>query len=428
MPYTTVMATSLLNCARRPPLGRAWRSLSNRALRPLSSCVWKPVVFPNDAFTPIPADQKVEEELLPNYIASEYYPVRIGEILRDRYQILGKVGFGTTSTVWLARDLSGCQHVALKIYIHSESERGRLDNELKIYKRIEKVSEAHPSCDSIRPLLDSFDVDGPNGRHQCLVHPPLWYSVRQLRYRNDVRRLPVPIVAGTLMCIFQALDFLHNAYHVVHTDIKEDNVILGADEAVFEEFEQTQLEQPTPRKELDGAIVYRSRKFGFTENPGGPVLCDLGSAVPLDDGVEHREDIQPDVYRAPEVILDIPWTYSADIWNVGCMVWNMFEGETLFDGTDPEHEEYRSRAHLAEMIALLGPPPPSLLARANYRSKFFSDTEDDEDIREVTMVGDKEDRECFLRFMRKMMQWDPEKRSTASELLDDEWILKHTSS
>lgn len=44
------------------------------------------------------------------------------------------------------------------------------------------------------------------------------------------------------------------------------------------------------------------------------------------------------------------------------------------------------------------------------------------------MVGDKEDRECFLRFMRKMLQWEPEKRSTASELLDDEWILKHTSS
>lgn len=46
-------------------------------------------------------------------------------------------------------------------------------------------------------------------------------------------------------------------------------------------------------------------------------------AVPLDDGLEHREDIQPDVYRSPEVILDIPWTYSVDIWNVGCMVSNV---------------------------------------------------------------------------------------------------------
>jgi hypothetical protein len=30
--------------------------------------------------------------------------------------------------------------------------------------------------------------------------------------------------------------------------------------------------------------------------------------------------IQPNVYRAPEIILDILWTYSVDIWNVGCMV------------------------------------------------------------------------------------------------------------
>jgi serine/threonine-protein kinase SRPK3 len=38
-----------------------------------------------------------------------------------------------------------------------------------------------------------------------------------------------------------------------------------------------------------------------------------------------------------------------------------------------------------------------------------------------------EDGECFLRFMRKMLQWEPEKRSSARELAEDEWILKHTT-
>jgi serine/threonine-protein kinase SRPK3 len=124
---------------------------------------------------------------------------------------------------------------------------------------------------------------------------------------------------------------------------------------------------------------------------GAPVLCDFGSSVPLDDGNEHREDIQPNVYRAPEIIIDIPWTYSVDIWNVGCVVryssfnertstdilfsqvWDAFQGEHLFTGQDPELQTYRGPAHLAEMIALLGPPLPSLLAQANRRSKFFSD-------------------------------------------------------
>jgi serine/threonine-protein kinase SRPK3 len=31
-----------------------------------------------------------------------------------------------------------------------------------------------------------------------------------------------------------------------------------------------------------------------------------------------------------------------------------------------------------------------------------------------------EDRECFLRFMRKMLQWEPKKRSSARELAEDE--------
>lgn len=53
--------------------------------------------------------------------------------------------------------------------------------------------------------------------------------------------------------------------------------------------------------------------------------------------------------------------------------WDIFEGTQLFHGTDPEHDAYRRRAHLAEVIALLGPPPKDLLARGQLASKFFSD-------------------------------------------------------
>lgn len=51
----------------------------------------------------------------------------------------------------------------------------------------------------------------------------------------------------------------------------------------------------------------------------------------------------------------------------------MYEGESLFTGLDPQEERYRSRAHLAEMINLLGPPPPSLLSQGGLKTKFFSD-------------------------------------------------------
>lgn len=66
---------------------------------------WKPLTFSNPSLTSIPLHEKIEEELFPDYLASRYYPVRIGEVLKSRYQIVGKLGFGASSTVWLARDL-----------------------------------------------------------------------------------------------------------------------------------------------------------------------------------------------------------------------------------------------------------------------------------------------------------------------------------
>ena len=91
-----------------------------------------------------------------------------------------------------------------------------------------------------------------------------------------------------------------------------------SDYSVFTQFEEEELRNPSPRKEVDGRTVYLSRELVNPKSIGAPVLCDFGSAMP--GGVVHLEDVQPDIYRAPEVILEAGWTYSADIWNVGCMV------------------------------------------------------------------------------------------------------------
>lgn len=66
---------------------------------------WKPLNLSSSNFPRVNPAQKIEEETIPEYVASRYYPVRLGEILQDRYQIIGKLGYGMTSTVWLARDL-----------------------------------------------------------------------------------------------------------------------------------------------------------------------------------------------------------------------------------------------------------------------------------------------------------------------------------
>ncbi|KAJ5629773.1 hypothetical protein N7528_003430 [Penicillium herquei] len=116
-------------------------------------------------------------------------------------------------------------------------------------------------------------------------------------------------------------------------------------------------------------------------------------------------------------------------------IWDLYEGGSLFTGQDPEFQRYRSRAHLAEMINLLGPPPPSLITQGELSNKFFSSEGEflNQDLltglvpleqRETTLAGTAE-REAFLRFMRKMLQWEPGKRSSAKELAEDEWIHSH---
>jgi hypothetical protein len=44
---------------------------------------------------------KLEEEELPGYSPENFYPVKIGEVLRSKYQVLGKLGYGGHPTVWL---------------------------------------------------------------------------------------------------------------------------------------------------------------------------------------------------------------------------------------------------------------------------------------------------------------------------------------
>jgi serine/threonine-protein kinase SRPK3 len=47
----------------------------------------------------------LEEETTPYYDPRYFYPARLGEVVNQRYQLATKLGFGTSSTVWLARDL-----------------------------------------------------------------------------------------------------------------------------------------------------------------------------------------------------------------------------------------------------------------------------------------------------------------------------------
>ncbi len=75
----------------------------------------------------------------------------------------------------------------------------------------------HPGRTAVRTLLDSFKIAGPDGEHQCLVHKPLWDSVKAFLGRNPIGRLPTPVLAIVLQQLFLALDFMHKECRLIHT-------------------------------------------------------------------------------------------------------------------------------------------------------------------------------------------------------------------
>lgn len=54
----------------------------------------------------LPPDVPVEEETIPGYDHKCFFPMNPGQVLRGRYKVFAKLGWGSTSTVWLAEDTS----------------------------------------------------------------------------------------------------------------------------------------------------------------------------------------------------------------------------------------------------------------------------------------------------------------------------------
>ena len=76
-----------------------------KAARKLFRKPMEPLRFPTAGYEVVSEDVLLEEEQLDHFKTGTYYPVNIGDIFASKYQVVGKLGFGVSSTVWLAREL-----------------------------------------------------------------------------------------------------------------------------------------------------------------------------------------------------------------------------------------------------------------------------------------------------------------------------------
>jgi serine/threonine-protein kinase SRPK3 len=122
---------------------------------------------------------------------------------------------------------------------------------------------------------------------------------------------------------------------------------------------------------------------------------------------------------------------KVDIWNLGVLIPELVSGRDIFSAKD-SRGAYGVARHLEEIAALCGPFPKSLLKRGNLAlvTEVF-DEEGNVKVKELDKaVGlekrveslDGEEGKKFVAFIRRLLVLDPERRPSAKELLDDEWL------
>lgn len=130
-------------------------------------------IFPVEKAPPFLYQPIEGVERLERYQPGGYYPALIGDMFKDRYRIVHKLGQGTYSTVWLARDEQQAVYVAVKIGTGDSP-----SSEADVLCAITDTCQADCSGRAMIPLIhDRFEIQSPNGSHKCYVTPPAQSSV-----------------------------------------------------------------------------------------------------------------------------------------------------------------------------------------------------------------------------------------------------------
>ncbi|KAI2629614.1 kinase-like protein [Hypoxylon sp. NC1633] len=222
-----------------------------------------------------------------------YYKIRIGEVMDGRYQVQTTLGKGMFSGVARAVDVTSKTLVAIKMMRNNDALRKGGFTEIAI---LQKLNEADPEN---RKHIVKFERYFEHKGHLCLAFENLSLNLREVlrKFGNNIG-INLSATRAYAHQIFVALAHLRKC-SIIHADLKPDNILVNETRNVLK-------------------------------------ICDLGTAIDRSDAATANNEITPYLvsrfYRAPEIILGMPYDYAVDMWSIGCTLYELYTGKILFTG------------------------------------------------------------------------------------------------
>ncbi|KAG0591862.1 hypothetical protein KC19_1G207200 [Ceratodon purpureus] len=315
------------------------------------------------------------------------FPVVINAVVAGRYHVTEYLGSAAFSKAIQAHDLHTGMDVCMKIIKNNKDFFDQSLDEIKLLKYINK----HDPGDK-HHLLRLYDYFY-HREHLFIVCELLRANLYEFHKYNRESGGEVYFTMPRLQSIarqcLEALQFIHGL-GLIHCDLKPENILVKS-------YSRCEIK-----------------------------VIDLGSSCFQTDHLCSY--VQSRSYRAPEVILGLPYDQKIDMWSLGCILAELCSGNVLFQNDS-------LATLLARVVGILGPIDPELLGKGRDTHKFFTKNhtlyERNQDSDQLEYLVPKKTSlshrlpmgdQGFVEFVTYLLNINPALRPTASEALKHPWL------
>ena len=311
------------------------------------------------------------------------YTIVVRDHLAYRFEILGVLGKGSFGQVLKCFDHKTKELRAVKIIRNKKRFHQQALIEVKILEHLNARDAANSR--NVVKMQEHFYFRN----HLCLVFELMSVNLYEFIKNNNFRGISLGLIRRFAQQILVSLAYFRKE-KVIHCDLKPENIL---------------LQQPSK-----SAVK----------------VIDFGSSCFETERLYTY--IQSRFYRAPEVILGIPYGQPIDMWSFGCIVAELYTGLPLFPGENETEQ-------LDCIMEVLGLPPRNMLNVASRRRLFFDSTltprmtansrgrkrrPNTRDLSTALQCAD----ETFLSFLTACLCWEPDDRMTPEEALKHAFIAE----